>query len=169
MGHGNSTRVNRELGSSVGETRHPNSTPIDTASQQAIPRSPVSPNESVLMQQYQILVDTYKTYLDLVLKFVLFSYAVTGGIVSYCLAQRQNAVIKFGLLFPIFMNLLFAGLCFLGASRVKPLADEVERVTDELKLLATPDIQFLTWVLSLLGILFLLICFGLGVALFIVK
>lgn len=137
--------------------------------QVAAPASPVTANETVFLQQYQILVDTYKTYLDLILKFVLFSYAVTGGIVSYCLAQRQNAVLKFGLLFPIVMNALFAGLCFLGASRVKPLTDEVERVTDELKLLATPDIQFLTWVLSLLGALFVLICVGLGVALFIVK
>jgi hypothetical protein len=59
---------------------------------------PERSNEDVLMKQYQTLVDTYKTYLDLTLKFVLFSYAVTGGIVSYCLVQAQhNRIIKFGL------------------------------------------------------------------------
>jgi hypothetical protein len=101
-----------------------------------IPEPASFPSEEVFLKQYQILVDAYKSYLDLILKFVLFSYAVAGAIVSYCLAQRQNAVIKFGLLFPIVMNTLFAGLCFLGASRVQPLTDEVERVTNELNLKA---------------------------------
>lgn len=149
MGHKNSPIPDRTIARNVGSVSEALSFPEHS-------------NEDVLMKQYQTLVDTYKTYLDLILKFVLFSYAVTGGIVSYCLAQaQQNRTIKFGLLFPIVMNASFAGLCFLGASRVKPLTDEVERVTNELKLSATPDIQFLAWVLSLLGCLFVLISVGL--------
>ena len=130
---------------------------------------PKRSSEDVLMKQYQILVDAYKTYLDLILKFVLFSYAVTGAIVSYCLSQRQNGIMKFGLLFPIVMNASFAVLSFLGASRVKPLSEEVERVTNELKLSATPDVQFLALVLLLLGALFVLIFVGLIIVLIVIK
>ncbi|MFS8086814.1 MAG: hypothetical protein ACMG6H_14365 [Acidobacteriota bacterium] len=113
------------------------------------------------MKQYQILVDTYKSYLDLVLKFILFSYAVTGSFLSFYLSHSREGIMRFGLVFPIIMNALFTALSFLAASRVKPLSKEVERVTNELSLQATPDIDFLATVLLLLGVLFGIITCGL--------
>src|ERR1043165_6374543 len=121
------------------------------------------PSDDVLMKQYQVLVDAYKTYLDLILKFILFSYAVTGGILSLFLTHRAEGIMRFGLLFPIIMNAAFALLSFLGAHRVKPLSEEVERVTNALHLLATPDIDFLAFVLRLLGILYIILTIGLVV------
>jgi hypothetical protein len=136
----------------MGHGNNPNPTTMPT---------PRRPNDDVLMKQYQVLVDAYKGYLDLVLKFILFSYAVTGGIVSFYLSQRHEGIMKLGLVFPIIMNAAFAKLSFLAAHRVKPLSKEVERVTVELDLLATPDIDFLAVVLVMLGRLFVLITVGL--------
>jgi hypothetical protein len=124
------------------------------------------PDKDVMMKQYQILVDTYKTYLDLILKFILFSYAVTGGILSFYLSQRNEGIIKAGLVFPVIMNSAFAALSFLAAGRVKPLSEEVERVTNALDLLATPDIDFLAFALRLLGVLFIIVACGLVVITF---
>lgn len=127
--------------------------------QRPYPQSPApeAPDKDVLLMQYQLMTDTYIKYLDLTLKFALFSYAVTGAIVSFCLSRPAEGVIKFGLFFPILMNLFFAGTCFLGAHLIRPMFDEVDRVTTALKLEAFPEVRFLTYVLLVLGVLFVII------------
>lgn len=91
---------------------HGNNTTPTTA-----PRPPMRSGDDTLMKQYQILVDAYKSYFDLILKFILFSYAVTGAILSFYLSQSRQGIMRFGLFFPMIMNALFAWLSFEGASR----------------------------------------------------
>lgn len=117
----------------------------------------------VLMKQYQLLVDAYKSYLDIVLKFTVFTYAVTGGILSFYLSQKNEGIMRFGLVFPIVMNVTFAIFGFFAARTVEPMAAEVERVTSLLKLDAFPEIRFLKFILLMLGGLYLVIAFGLVV------
>ena len=61
--------------------------------------SPPTPDKDVLMKQYQLMVDTYTKYLDVTIKFTLFTYAVTGAILSFYLSQPAQGVMRFALLF----------------------------------------------------------------------
>lgn len=123
----------------------------------------ISLTETTLLEQYKILMDLHKFYFELVLKFTVFHYAVTGGILSFYLSQKNEGFMKYALVFPIIMNLLFALFSFLGAWRNPPLAEEVERVTDLLGYEAHPDLHFLSIVLYLSSGLYFLIALGLTI------
>ena len=124
---------------------------------------PGAPDTDVLLAQYQLMVDTYLKYLEITLKFTLFSYAVTGGILSYCLAHPAERLMIFGPWFLLLMNLFFALCFFIAAYLVKPVFDEVRDVSVRLHLGACPEVRFLTIVLFILGVLYLLIVAGLAV------
>jgi hypothetical protein len=125
--------------------------------------TPTAPelDRDILMKQYQLMVDTYLKYLDITLKFTLFSYAVTGAILSYYLSKPAEGFMKYGLVFPIVVNAVFGLSCFVAANWNRSIFGELERVTLLLNLGAFPDSRFLTYVLVALGALFALITIGL--------
>ncbi len=131
--------------------------------QQTVKPHYVSLTETTLLEHYKVLMDLHKFYFELVLKFTVFHYAVTGGILSFYLSQKNEGFMKYALIFPIIMNLFFALFSFLGALRNPPLAEEVERITDVLGYEAHPDLHFLSTILYLSSILYLLIAIGLTV------
>jgi hypothetical protein len=114
-------------------------------------------DKDILMKQYQLLVDVHKFYFDFVLKFLIFHYAVTGGILSFYLSKPNVGVMRFALVFPIFMSLIFAGFAFYSAANIDPLVKEVHRVVGLLGLNDYPDPSFLKWMLLVVGCLFALI------------
>lgn len=119
------------------------------------------PDPEILMKQYQLMVDTYVKYLDITLKFVVFTYAVTGAILSYYLSQPSSGFIRFALLFPILLNATFAASCFVAIRWNKPIVNEIDRVIGLLNLEAYPDAQFLSYVLAIFGSLHVAITLGL--------
>ncbi len=112
------------------------------------------------------MVDTYLKYLDITLKFVIFSYAVTGAILSYYLSHPAEGIMRFALLFPILLNGVFAFSCFVAARWNKPMIEEVERVTQLLHLKSFPDPAFLSHVLKIFGWLFIAVTASLIVVTF---
>lgn len=105
-------------------------------------------DKDTLMKQYQLMVDAYLKYLDLVIKFALFSYAITGAILSFYLSQKTTeGIMRFGLVFPIIMNLTFAWFSFFASRRIAPIRDEINRVVVLLGLEAFPDADFLKFIL----------------------
>jgi hypothetical protein len=44
----------------------------------------------LLWRQYELQVELYKQYLDLVLRFNVFYYAITGGILSFFFSREQK-------------------------------------------------------------------------------
>lgn len=66
----------------------------------------------------------YKFYLELVLKAALFLFAITGGICSYYLANRDaEPLLVYSLLLPVIVNVGFALLCGLSASDAQVMRD----------------------------------------------
>lgn len=62
----------------------------------------------------------YRFYLDLVLKAALFLFAITGGICSYYLANRDSEpLLVYALLLPIIVNLGFSVLCGLSVGNAE--------------------------------------------------
>jgi len=82
----------------------------------------MAPDDDKLWKEYNIHIDLYKHYLELVLKFNIFYYAITGAILSFYFSKVQIATIRYSLIFPILMSLLFASFFFYGAKLLSKLA-----------------------------------------------
>ncbi|MDQ3130526.1 MAG: hypothetical protein M3Q99_07175 [Acidobacteriota bacterium] len=118
------------------------------------------------MKHYVVLVDLLKFYLDLVLKFNTFSYAVTGAIVSYYLSQPNTGFMRWALIFPLVVNLFLAGFAVYSALYVGYLDRELDRIKITVGLGEVPDATFLAKLLVLSGILCAVIVIILGVLLY---
>lgn len=86
----------------------------------------------LLWDEYKLQVETYRFYLDLVIKINLFFYAITGGILSFYFAGVNKEQVQLALVLPLVMSvLLFAFFLFGGISnktsqkQVKLLATEL--------------------------------------------
>jgi len=91
------------------------------------------------MKQYQMMVDIYKFHFEIVLKFIIFYYAITGAILSYYLSKENTGFMRFALVLPIFMGLALGVFAFFGAKEVNPLKKDIIRVTKHLHLEPFPS------------------------------
>jgi len=62
-------------------------------------------DRELLWHQYQMNVDLYKGYLDLVVKINVFYYDITGAIVSFYFSNASEPLIKWSLLLPLLMSI----------------------------------------------------------------
>jgi hypothetical protein len=115
-----------------------------------------------LWKQYQLHIDLYKHYLELVVKFNVFYYAVTGAIVSFYFSKTDVPLIKYSLLFPIVLSLGFGGFFIYAASLMSPIRDEIFSIRDELGLYSAPEVRVLSVVLCISAIMFLVVAISLG-------
>ena len=72
-------------------------------------------DRELLWRQYQLNVDLYKGYLDLIVKINVFYYAITGAILSFYFAN-QNDLTKLSLLLPLLMSVTLGVFFIVGAS-----------------------------------------------------
>ena len=122
-------------------------------------------DKETAMKQYQMMIDLHKFYFEIVLKFLIFHYAVTGAILSYYLSKPNTGVMRFALLFPIFMSVIFGAFVIFGSFSVKYIEEEVVVVTDHLGLYRYPDPKFLRYMLVVAGVL----CIAIATALIVVS
>jgi hypothetical protein len=121
------------------------------------------PQRDLLWQHYEMLVDLYKHYLDVALKFNAFYYFITGAILSYYFAESsRNPMMRWSLLFPIFMSVAFALFFFYAATLHSNARKEVARVAQILGLQVWPDVGVLNKVLVIFAVLYLLVASGIG-------
>jgi ABC-type multidrug transport system permease subunit len=116
----------------------------------------------ILWKQYQQNVDLYKFYMELVIKFNIFYYAVTGGIISFYFANNTIPNIKYSLLLPILMSICFAGFFIYGAILMKHLRREVFEIRDKLTLTVAPDVSVLSVLLYIFSAIYIIISISLG-------
>ncbi len=116
---------------------------------------------------YQSHADLYKHYLDLVIKFNVFYYAITGAFLSYYFTNSGNAWVKGALAFPIIMSLFFAGLFFVCGKAVKYMNEEIQNISLMLGF-TQPKIDILKYTLYISSILFSIVSIGLAI-LFVAK
>lgn len=106
--------------------------------------------EDLLCKQYETLVDLYKFYLTLALNTNIFSYAITGGILSFYFKEQatiaeqqivQNVdILQFSLVLPIIYSILFGFLSFRGSYLLKKnVQDHIYKICESIKLLKAPD------------------------------
>lgn len=102
------------------------------------------------MMQYGMMLDVYKFHFEIVLKLLIFYYAVSGGILSYYLSQPNKGFTRYALVLPVFMSIVLGVFAFLGASQVNPMGEDIVRVTGDLQLDPFPSMKLLEHLKSML-------------------
>lgn len=116
----------------------------------------------IYWRQYQLNIDTYRGYLDLVVKMNAFYYAVTGAIVSYYFAHREDELMALSLILPLLMSIALAVFFILGAYAARITRKETFSLRDKLSLEAAPEIAVLIVLLAISACLMLVIAGGIG-------
>ncbi|HXS23317.1 MAG TPA: hypothetical protein VN719_03745 [Gemmatimonadales bacterium] len=89
----------------------------------------------------------YKFYMELLLKGAAVALALTGGVVSYCLAQKAAGLIRWSLLLPTLVNFGFALICLVGSWPAKMLATDHDDTCRMLGMENPYDLKPLCWLL----------------------
>jgi hypothetical protein len=116
----------------------------------------------ILWKQYQQNIDLYKFYMDLLVKFNIFYYAVTGGIVSFYFSHIDIDKIGYSLLLPILMSICFSGFFIYGAYLMKYLREEVFEIGNKLNLKVAPDVGVLSVLLYIFSGIYFIISISLA-------
>lgn len=106
------------------------------------PNRPVATSD-MLWNQYELHVELYKQYLDLLLKFNAFYYAATGAILSYYFSKPELPWMRYSLLFPVLMSAGFATLFAYGACQSEATRLDIFKIRDELGLYSAPEYRVL--------------------------
>ena len=115
----------------------------------------------LLLKEFHLHVDLVKHYLDLVIKFNVFYYAVTGALLSYYFTKYETeTLVSWSLILPILMSFFF-GVLFVAASRAIPQVDDEITYISTLLNFAKPEVRVLRYALIASGLLFV----GAGIAL----
>jgi len=119
------------------------------------------PGNELLWRQYQLQVDLYKHYMELTLKFNIFYYALTGGILSFYFSRADVTVLKYSLVFPIVMSLGYAAIGFYIIPLVERFRMLTVKMTDELGLASGVEFRVLGIIIGSSATLFVIIAIGL--------
>jgi hypothetical protein len=111
-------------------------------------------------RQYNLLIDLYKHYTELIVQINIFFYGITGAILTFLFANPNEKSLKYSLLLPIGLSLLLVGICIYGARLWVPFQNGIYRLCRDLELKIWPDVRIFSVALWASGLLFL--CTGIG-------
>jgi len=111
---------------------------------------------------YNMGVNLYRSYLDLVIKINLFYYAITGAIVSYYFAHSNNGLVKYSLLLPILMSILFAAFFIYSAVLANNMRNDIRKSAKALGFDVCLEARVLVVFLYLFALLFISVFISLG-------
>jgi len=120
----------------------------------------------LLWRQYAIHVDLYKTHLDLVLKFNVLFYGLTGAIVSYYLSRPERRLLSLALILPLVLGVGLAVATLQAARAMRRVSSDIASIALSLGLETVPDLGVLIVLLRLSGTLFVVASVGLLALLF---
>ena len=123
----------------------------------------------LLWKRYETNVNLYKFYFNIVIKYTIFHYAITGAIVSFYFGKTPESVnyIKYSLLLPVVISFIFGIIYIVGTSLMNNIRKELDAImrilasvtADKVGFLTFPETRVLNAVLWVFGIFF--ICIGL--------
>lgn len=114
-------------------------------------------------QNYKIIVEIFKGYLDTALTVHTSYYAFTGVLAAYYVAHRKEGrYVRVSLVLPLILGLTLAIVSFTGMSQALTLQGKVNEVVAGLAMSGAPPVDILRRSLFIMGLLDLFICFCLG-------
>jgi len=133
---------------------------------QVPPEQPI-PTRKLQWREYEVQVDLYKHYMDMLMKVNAFFYIITGGILSFYFVNYGRPFVRFALLFPILMGFVLGAIFIYAASKRKIVVKIMREALESLDLVKAPDAQILYILLRTSAILFLIV--GLSMCFLILK
>jgi hypothetical protein len=109
--------------------------------------------EEVQWRQYALYTDLYKTYITAVIQLSAFVFAVSGGMVSYYLANSKVAPLHWSLLLPGLFNAGVTVLYVRGFPLLKKQHDETVRILRKFNFDVVPSYILVKFMLGLFGVL----------------
>ncbi|MDT7540818.1 MAG: hypothetical protein QOE33_722 [Acidobacteriota bacterium] len=135
--------------------------------QDSIHKSSEFIDKELLWKQYQMSIDLYKHYLELVIKFNVFYYAITGAFLSYYFSHLGSDLVKWSLIFPIIMSTFSAWVSYRAARSVKYGHIEAMYIASTFGF-RNPEFRMLTYLLIASGSMFVAVSLSLLVALVVI-
>jgi hypothetical protein len=119
----------------------------------------LSPDE-LSWRQFALYTDLYKTYVTAVIQLTAFVFAVSGGMVSYLLANPDAVPLRWSLVLPILFNAGIAVLYFWGLWPLSRQHEESKRLAHQLGATGVPSYLVVVFMLRLFGGLHVLSIIG---------
>ncbi|MDX6613628.1 MAG: hypothetical protein QOD75_2814 [Blastocatellia bacterium] len=111
------------------------------------------------LQNYKIIVEIFKGYLDTALTVHTSYYALTGALAAYYLANRkERPYIKHALILPFLLGLTLIVVSVTGMSQALTLQVKVNEVVTGLAMPEAPPVNILRRGLLIMGVLDGVIC-----------
>lgn len=118
--------------------------------------------QEIYWRQYQLNIETYRGYLELVLKINGLYYAITGAIVSYYFGHAAEKLMQLSLILPLIMSIALAVFFILGVFAAGVTRRETFDLRDKLGLDATAEMAVLIVLLCISAGLMIFVACGLG-------
>ena len=118
------------------------------------------------MEEYKILNELYKFYLDLVVKFNTFQLAITGGIVSYVFKDDVTEVALYALFVPTLFGAGAIAMVLVSFRKVSEVKAAVKDIAQRIRAKRPPHIEILQYALVLTLFAQLCVMSGMLIALF---
>lgn len=119
-------------------------------------------HREILWRQYQQHIDTYKFYLEIVIKLVGFYFAISGAMLSFYFSNAANESAKYSLYLPFFMGLGLLIFFVIGAVLSLVTRKDVFAIRDQLELKVSPETGVLTLLLVIFSVVLALSIGGIG-------
>jgi hypothetical protein len=92
-----------------------------------------SPSQRELFwREYQMSIDLYKFYVELVVKLIVAYYAITGGILSFYFAQNTRPLARWALVLPSLLSAALAVLFRWGVGLWQIVRDDAFELAGDL-------------------------------------
>ena len=111
-------------------------------------------DRELLWRQYELHVGLYKFYLETIIKFNLFFYLITGGILTFYFANPNDQLVKYSLVFPALLSFAFSAVAIYAAKLMGVVRLDIFRIRDSLKLNTAPDVNVLAVLLRVFAAVF---------------
>jgi hypothetical protein len=108
-------------------------------------------NKELLWEQYNLLTDLYKFYLELIVQANLLIFAIIGGIATYMFANPTSPLVRWSLILPIGLSVFFAVAAIVSVRLAVELKDEIVQLKKKLNLGLAPHVGVLVYSLFVLG------------------
>lgn len=116
----------------------------------------------VAWRQYQQHIETYKFYLELVVKLVSLYFAITGAMLSFYFANADSEHVKLALYLPWLFGLGLAVFFTIGAWLSIVTRRDVFDLAEELKLQTAPEIGVLALLLVIFSVVLITCVIGIS-------
>ncbi|MES2918984.1 MAG: hypothetical protein V4729_10260 [Pseudomonadota bacterium] len=119
-------------------------------------------HREILWRQYNQHIETYKFYLEIVIKLLGFYFAISGAMLSFYFSNAANESAKYSLYLPFFMGLGLLTFFVIGAVLSAITRNDVFEIRDELGLKVSPELGVLTLLLVIFSVVLVLCIGGIG-------